>query len=128
MENIARASGIGRWNFERGGFDQSPAIEEHGPVGSARDSHDGTTVPVGKFTRVFHEVQTRDEVIHKLQKLVRRLVVDFIDIDDNRYLCFAGPSRGLKCSSSVAAIEVKDAAARNQILAQLTGGILQARI
>ena len=91
--------------------------------GASRYSDNRTPVTIRKFARIFCKVGARDEVIDKTQKLMGRVIVYLIDIDNDGDAGFACPSRGLKRGGGIAAIEMENAGVDDGFAAQLLDGI-----
>src|SRR5215831_18485537 len=128
MEDVTGAGGVGDWNFERRRLYPFSVSQEHRTLNSSGDSNYAAAVPIGEFARISREVGTGDQVIHELQQVVRRFVIDLINIDNNRHPRFPGPTGCLNRGVSIAAVQMKNSAARNPFPAQLANRKLQRRI
>src|SRR5438132_12690572 len=91
--------------------------------GAPRYSDNRTAVTIREFARIFCKVGTCDEVIDESQKLMCRVIVYFIDIDNDGDACLSRPSRSLKRGCEIAAIEMENAGIDDHFPAQLLGGI-----
>src|SRR5438552_3139911 len=103
-------------------------LRKQGTLGSSSDSNDTAAIPIAEFARIFSEIGARNEVIDQAQKLVRGIVIQFIDINNDRDARFTGPSCGLKRGGRVAAIKMKDEGVHYGFPLKLPGRIGQPRV
>src|SRR5437870_10610646 len=120
VKDVARAGGIGDGNLESVGLHDTSVIHKHSAFRTSRDTYDRAAVAIGERARIIGEIRAGDKVIDQAQKFVGGVVIHFIDVDDDRNLCFARPARGLKRSDGIAAIEVQQAGADDALPAQLS--------
>jgi len=128
MKDISCARRIGDRNFEGGRLYQLAPVQEDRAFRTLGNSYYGTAIPIGKLSRVLGEVGTRNKIVDKSQELMRRIVINLININNDRNSCLPRPARSLKSGRGVAAVKMKNSAVGDEIALQLSNWILQRRV